>query len=268
MGVIESKEENTRKIGENTMIIKSLQIPHHGRAVNGNLYLPKEEGRFPLIIMGHGYNGSKMDFDVSAKFLAEHHIASFLYDFCGGSTRDESSMKTTEMTIFTEKEDLNAVLDASLNWENIDPQNIFLFGASQGGLVSALTADERMDSLRGLILLFPALCIADDWNKRFKTEEEVPEEEELWGMKLGKVFFMSLRGYDVLKHLGKFDKKVLIMHGDQDSIVPLDYSKRAQRAYSDAQLEVFRGEGHGFTPEGDQKMIEMILKFIQEEICG
>lgn len=249
------------------MIIKALQIPHHGRILHGNFYLPKAEGKFPLIIMGHGYNGNKMDFDLSAKFFAEHNIASFLYDFCGGSIRDESSMKTTEMTIFTEKEDLNAVLDASLGWENVDLQNIFLFGASQGGLVSALTAEERRDGLRGLILLFPALCIADDWNKRFETQEEIPEEEELWGMKLGKGFFMSLRGYDVFEHIGKFDKRVLMMHGDQDSIVPLDYSRRAQRVYSYAQLEVFPGEGHGFTPDGNNKMTELALEFMQQEIC-
>ncbi len=245
------------------MIIKALQIPHHGRMVNGNLYLPDTDGVYPLIIMGHGYNGNKLDFDLSAKYFCEHKTASFLFDFCGGSTRDESALKTTDMTLFTEKEDVNAILDAAIGWENVDKDNIYLFGASQGGLVAALTANERVNDLKGLILLFPALCIPDNWNERYKKEEDIPEETELWGMSLGRNFFMTLRNFNVFEHMAGFDKKVLIMHGDKDDIVLIDYSKKAEKIYKNVRLEVFAGEGHGFTPEGNKRMTEMALDFMQ-----
>ena len=58
------------------------------------------------------------------------------------------------MTIFTEKEDLLAVVDALSEKEELDSKNLFLFGGSQGGLVSALTAEEIKDKVRGLVLLF------------------------------------------------------------------------------------------------------------------
>lgn len=128
-------------------------ICHHGREVFGRLYLPEEEGKFPLVIFGHGYNGSGDDFVEYAVCLTEKGIAAYCYDFCGGSIRSRSSMETTDMTLFTEKEDLCAVVEAMRKEPQIDADKVFLFGGSQGGLVSALASDEMESRIRGLILL-------------------------------------------------------------------------------------------------------------------
>ena len=142
------------------------------------------------------------------------------------------------MTVFTEKEDLLAVIDFVEQQKNTE--SIFLFGASMGGLVSALCAEEYADRIQGMILLYPALCVADDWNNRFSSVDDIPEIHQVWEVPLGKCFFETLRGFDVFEHIGKFKKDVLIIHGDKDSIVPLEYSTQANKIYTNSKLQVQR----------------------------
>ena len=84
------------------MTITQLTIPHHGREVHAVLYLPQADSPVPAVLMSHGYNGFKADFDEGARLLAENGVAALCYTFCGGSTRDESGFPSTEMTLFTE----------------------------------------------------------------------------------------------------------------------------------------------------------------------
>lgn len=46
------------------------------------------------------------------------------------------------MTIFTEKEDLLTVFNYIQRLEYVNPEQIFLFGGSQGGFVTSLAAEE------------------------------------------------------------------------------------------------------------------------------
>lgn len=242
-----------------------VRLPENGRELYGVLIEPEEAGKYPAVIFSHGYNGSGRDFEWLGEHLAEHGVAAFCYDFCGGSVNSRSSMATTDMTIFTEKEDLHRVLRFMKENGAADAQNIFLFGGSQGGLVSALAAEEAKDDVRGLLLLFPAMCIADDWNKRFPKENDIPEVQEFWGMNLGKNFFATLQGFDVYKEIGGYGRSVQVMYGENDPIVSLDYMERLKTVYKDMKLDVFQGEGHGFSDEGNRRVAEMTLEFVRQK---
>ena len=244
------------------MRIEDLKVTHHGRTIDGAFYRPDGKGTFPVVIMSHGYNGHKTDFDITAKYFATQGIGALCYTFCGGSTRDTSGFPTTEMTLFTEKEDLCALIDEVRTWEKVD--RIFLFGGSQGGMVSALTAEEREADVDGLILLYPALGIADNWNERFKNPEDIPDEETLWDMTLGRRFFEAIRDFQVKEQVGKYKGKVLILHGADDDVATLEYSIWASRQYPDAKLEIFQREGHGFSEDGNRRMEAMTLYFLHE----
>lgn len=246
------------------MQIKDIKIHHHARTVDGTFYMPKGKEQFPVVIFSHGYNGYKTDFDISARYFASNGIGAFCYTFCGGSTRDQSGFQTTEMTLFTEKEDLAAAIDELKTWDCVERENIYLFGASQGGMVSALVAEDKPSDIAGLILLYPALCIADNWNKRFKNLEDIPDKEELWGMTLGHKFFKSIHNFNVKEQIGHFKKNVLIIHGAEDCIVPLDYSIWASECYKNARIEVFQKEGHGFSENGNRRMEAMALYFLHD----
>ncbi len=243
-----------------------IKIPNKANTIYGTLYSPCTDGKAPLIIMCHGYNGVGDDFMLEAKTYAANGIATYTLDFCGGSTRSKRTGKTVDMTIFTEKSDLLSAYNYFKNKDSIDSNNIFLFGGSQGGLVTTLATEELQDAVAGMALYYPALCIADNWRQNFPDTDSIPEEKEFWDMTLGKNFFMSIRDFHVFDEIGSYKNNVIIIHGDKDEIVPLSYSKKATEKYNNSSLVVLENEGHGFSPDGGKKACEMILAFIKENI--
>ncbi len=249
-----------------------------GRTIYGKLYRPDPKDNtapdtldtpeshatppYPVVIFSHGYNGCHADFERECSFLAEHGIAAYAFDFCGASTRSKSDGNSLLLTPFTMKDDLLAVVEAISALDFIDRNKITLFGGSQGGFVSALAAEEAKEKIHSLILCYPALCIPDNWQERFPSLEDIPEAVDFWGLRLGRAYFASIHGFDVFANIGKYDRNVLIVHGDRDEIVPLSYSVRAQKVYPHAELYVLPGEGHGYTPEGINAMLSVMLPFL------
>lgn len=245
---------------------KVIEINHHNRNIYGVLYTPDHIESYPLVIFSHGYNGTHKEFSKQSEYLAERGIGCYCFDFCGGSNQSKSDLKTEEMTIFTEQEDLAAVLNFMSEHKGVDSNQIFLFGGSQGGLVSSLVTEKHQALIKGLLLLFPAFCIPDNWTERFPNKQQIPEDFIFWDVKLGQEFFKSIHGFNVFEHIGSFSKDVLIFHGDQDDIVPLSYGKRAVDVYPLAHLEIFEGEGHGFKEAATKKVCEMTYSFINKLI--
>lgn len=233
------------------------------KAIFGRIWLPAAQGKRPAIILSHGYNGCHADFETECAFFAAHGVIAYSLDFCGGSTRSRSSGKSTDMTLFTEKQDLLDVFDHISALEEVDPARVYLLGGSQGGIVTGLAAEERADRVRGVALYFPAFGIPDNWNSRFAAEEDIPETLEFWGLTLGKVFFTSMRGFSAFEHIGGYQGPVVILQGDQDGIVSVASSRRAAQKYPHAELVILPGEGHGFTAEGIRTAMDRTLEMIR-----
>lgn len=239
-----------------------IKIEHRGRKIHGVSYMPISEKNCPFVIFSHGFNGTNADFTLHSEYLAAKGVGSYCFDFCGGSVNSKSDLRTIEMTLFTEKEDLCAVIDTIKQWDNVDHDNIFLFGASQGGLVTALAAEDYKREIKGILLLYPAFCIPDDWNERFPTIDSIPDSVDLCKVMLGKEYFETIHDYRVFEQIGDFQQQVLIFHGDQDEIVPLKYGEKATERYINSRLVVFPGEGHGFSEQGTNRMVEMTYEFV------
>ncbi len=127
-----------------------------------------------------------------------------------------------------------------------------------------MAAAELKDTVSNLVLIYPALCIPDNWNERYKTVEEIPDTTHFWGVSLGKRFFQELRNLDVYGTISAYKGPVKIIHGSKDPIVPLSYSENAVKRYDNAQLEVIQGAGHGFSPE--ERIVSN--KFVKEFLEG
>lgn len=236
--------------------MEEIVIRENGREIYSVWEIPKSSEKVPIVIFSHGYNGSYKHFERHAAYLAERGIASVRFDFCGGSVTAKSSMKTTEMTLFTEKADLISIVKAVQANKLINPNFIFLHGESQGGLVSALVAAELKEEIKGLVLIYPALCIPDNWNERFKEVSDIPESITFWDMTLGKNFFLAARELNVYKVISGYEGPVLIIHGDEDKVVPVSYSEKASHIYKNVELLVLEGEGHGFSDSGVAKTLD------------
>lgn len=247
------------------MKTETLLIPHGNNTIYGTLFLPDGEGPFPTILLSHGYNGIGKDFEKECKYYAEHGYVCFAHDFCGGSTRSKSTGKSTDMTVFTERDDLLCIFDHISSLPFVDQKNLFLFGGSQGGFVSTLVAECLKEKVRALGLYYPAYCIPDNWREKYPTLDNVPKEIPFWGLTLGNQFVESIHNFYPFKEFGSYQGNVFIIHGDKDEIVPIRYAEKAKVCYPSLQISVLSGEGHGFTPKGGKIAMEQMLAFFEKE---
>lgn len=144
----------------------------------------------------------------------------------------------------------------------MDSRNIFLMGTSQGGAVSAITAAANEESIKGLILLYPAFVLVDEIKGRFGTVDEIPDTFYLMWMTVGRAYAENLLDYDIYGAIAGYGRDVLLLHGDADSIVPLAYSEKAAEVYPSARLEVLPGAGHGFYGEDAEQAAAYMLEYL------
>jgi pimeloyl-ACP methyl ester carboxylesterase len=168
-----------------------------------------------------------------------------------------------EMSIIDECSDLKAVVEHFRNSKDVDPDRIVLLGESQGGLVSALVANEIPDAVDKLILVFPAFCIPDNWNRRYPDVNEIPDTTWLWEVPLGRRFFQEIRDMSVFDGMENYDGPVLIVQGDNDPVVSMEDSQRAVGLYENAHLHVIPGAGHGFKPDEFEEQLEQMRIFLK-----
>ena len=243
---------------------RSLWIMNGDRQIYGVLNRPvTAEGRMPIAIVSHGFNGTHHFAQDYFGPLAEMGWMTYAFDFPCGSVNSRSDSNTMNMSILDEQSDLRAIVNYFRSQPYVDPDRIMLIGESQGGLVSALTAAQMNKEVSELVLIYPAFCIPDNWNSRYPTLADIPDTTRLWNVPMGRRFFEELHGMDAFRTMKKFQKPVLIIQGDADQVVLMDDSRRAAKTYKNARLHVIPGAGHGFKPKERQEAIEQIKKLIK-----
>jgi dienelactone hydrolase len=238
-----------------------------GLTVQGYVF-GKRSSPKPAVILSHGFLANqKMCYDY-AKLLAELGYVAFTFDFCGGGLGCSSDGKTEDMTVFTEKADLLAVLHYVQSLPYVQSGNISLLGCSQGAFVSMLVAKEIPNEISRLLLLYPALCIPDDARSGkmmfFRFDPNiVPEVLGRFPMKLGGEYARTVLNMDVMEEIGGFDRPVLYLHGTADKIVPLRYAQEAKDKYPNCQYHEIIGGGHMFRNKAEQEVQGYIKAFMQ-----
>ena len=120
---------------------EELTIESEGGSIYAVLYRPiGEETPRPTVIFSHGYGDTNRGGSRYAQTLARQGYLVCCFDFRGGGPGSQSDGSNLDMTIFTEQFDLETVLDALRQRDDVDSGNLFLLGNSQGGVVSAITA--------------------------------------------------------------------------------------------------------------------------------
>ncbi|SFU72089.1 hypothetical protein SAMN04487886_11186 [Clostridium sp. DSM 8431] len=244
---------------------EEIVFKNNGEKIYGVIYSPKDsKGKVPGIIFSHGFNGNNESGAFYAKTLAEKGYAVCCFDFRGGSCNSKSEGSSLNMSIFTEKSDLKVVIEMLQDFEFIDSNNIFLIGESQGGLVSAIIAAENKEIIRGMILIYPALCIVEDAKKRHENIENVPESEELMGLRIGQEYYKNLFDFNIYENILGYDKEVLIIHGDKDELVNISYSVEAVKKYKKAELSIIKDAGHGFCNGSEKEAVKHMINYMEK----
>ena len=246
-----------------TKNFKSLWIKNGDRNIFGIIGKPRYTGKKqPIAIIAHGFNGTHAYSLAYFNELNKMGYQCYAFDFPCGSLNSRSDNNTHNMSILDEQSDLEAIVKYFKGQPDIDADNIVLIGESQGGLVSALTAASLSKDVAKLVLVFPALCIPDNWNKHYPKVSDIPETTKLWNVPMGRRFFMEIRDMNVFKTIKRFKKPVLIVQGDADAVVSMDDSRRAVKNYKTASLHVISGAGHGFKPHEFEESMGVIKDFL------
>ncbi|QDY68790.1 alpha/beta hydrolase [Qingshengfaniella alkalisoli] len=144
---------------------------------------------------------------------------------------DGSSEEVAQQGMLAAADDLNAFLDGIIEEEGISPSQLVLFGFSQGTMISLHVAPRRTDPVAGVVgfsgrLLAPELL-----------EDEVVSKPP-----------------------------VLLVHGDQDDVVPPQSLPEAANALTAAGFDVYahvmKGTAHGIAPDG----LNVALAFMRDRL--
>lgn len=278
----EDGDDNTQTGTSADIDSVELWSKRDGQRIYGVMYYDsKSAEKRKTVILSHSASLTHEAMSDYAKEIAKMGYAAYCFDFCGGSNKSKSDGKTDEMTVFTEVEDLRAVAKTVKAQEYVDPSQVILLGSSQGGLVSALLADECPDDFAGMILFYPAFNIPE-MVKMFSGLGNLGSWGNLGGFggmtAMGEAYIDSIKDFDVWSHIGKFAKPVCIIHGTNDIIVPISNSEKAVGLYPSATLNKIEGANHGFnaanlgsmgsmmgaTADYDSQVMPIVKSFLKE----
>ena len=246
--------------------IEERNFQRKGMKISGELFIPDRTSPMPLVILAHGFGGNRGGVKGYAAAFAERGIAAYIFDFIGGGEHIKSDGKMTEMSVLTEAEDLIVILDNLKADARFKPEQIFLFGESQGGFVSTYVAAKRPADVAGLILLYPAYVLQDDTRRRTPDPERIPDTMKLLGKTVGRIYNKDVLSFDIYTLMPQYSGKTLIIHGSDDSLVPLSYSERAVKTFPDAKLIKLDGAGHVFYGNAMRKAADDAVKFVRNAV--
>jgi hypothetical protein len=197
-----------------------------------------------------------------AKLFAKMGYVAFTFDFCGGGLMSLSDGKSKDMSVLTEMEDLEAVLNYVKNQDDVVGEDISLLGCSQGGFVSSLVAKMHPE-IKNLILLYPAFCIPDDARKGHMLfskfdPNNIPEIISYFPMKIGKGYVEAVKDWDFQEIIKGYEGKTVLIHGTADKIVPIAYARQGKNSFVNCKYYEIEGGAHKFNKAHDKQAMHIL----------
>lgn len=199
-----------------------------------------------LVVFLHGYGADGADLLGLADVLAQHlpetaFVAPDAPERCSGGGfgyqwfpipwLDGSSQEAADAGMALSVNDLNGFLDARLAEEGLAADRLALIGFSQGAMMSLHIAPRREAAMAGVVAI----------SGRLLRPERLADEALV-------------------------KPPVLLIHGDQDQVVPFGDMARAGDALVAAGFQTFghvmQGTGHGIAPDG----LGVTLQFLSERL--
>lgn len=214
------------------------------------LTVPAGEGPFPLVVMNHGFAGSKdenVGFIYIARRLAEAGIASIRMDFCGSG---DSLVDFVEFSEYNAVSDSNDCLHYALENANIDEENLGIFGYSNGGVISAIIVAEEDCPYSVRVLLAPAVTVTFDGGaENLAIAEENGYVEMPWfgnTLHIGAEYYRSsLEFHENLDTYLQPSIDTLVIYGTEDTSVPPEHNETYAAAVNADVLRIY-GANHGY----------------------
>jgi len=204
-----------------------------------------------------------------SRLLESKGIASIRFDFAGSGESDGDFLN---MTMGTELEDANNILNYVKTLDFVNKDKVGIVGLSMGGAIASMLAGDRKSDISTMCLWAPAgnmqeiildkHFIADNYEK-FRQQGYFDIE----GLLLGAAFVDNAKEIKIYEKAAAYDKKSLLIHGDKDEIVLLSASEKYIEIFGEAsELKVINGANHTFDKrEWEEQVIENTLEFLEKQ---
>lgn len=225
-----------------------MYILDDGIRLNAALEMPENaSGPMPLALIIHGFTGHMEEPHITAvaESLRQSGIATLRVDMYGhgkseGTFRSHTLYKwlTNALTVIDYARGLDFVTD------------LYLIGHSQGGLTAMLAAGMKHDQIHALVALSPACMIPQAAREgtllgQSFDPDHIPDTLPSWNNDiLDGNYVRVAQTIHVEEAIDRYDGPVLVVHGDQDTAVPVRFGREAAKRYKHATLKIIPGDTH------------------------
>ncbi len=259
---------------------KDISFQVDGQKVVGTLELPEGAAKPAVILLLHGFKGSRNELQIpslkvgiyarAAEAWAAKGLASLRIDFRGGGDSDGSFEDTT---ISGQVKDALAALEFLQTEKSIDPTRIALLGWSQGGAVAATVAGRTKRPLRAVALWNPLVSPAGSIEAVFGAEvvkaglasggKSIPVKLP-WGSEvaLRTAYFEDLFTLDPVAELAKYRGPIFVAVGTKDTLIyPQPQSGQLLLTYHKGPGELWvRPMDHVFNVFDETKTVDELIE--------
>ena len=234
---------------------------HNGENLAGTLHLPDEPSQFG-IVLGHCFTCTRHTTILRklAKDLTGKGFIVLRFDFSGnGQSEGEFSHSTYSKQITEMQKSAEIVASKGAAW-------IGLAGHSMGGLISFLTASQTQ-SVNAVCVIGSRISamqvthfLSQTQREILKNTGEVSFTSRGRFLTVTKDFFSDADHFELQKILQTFHKPLMIVHGDQDEIVPVKEAKRAREiSNGNVNREIITDADHMFSRQDHREKVSVLV---------
>ncbi len=243
------------------MFQKTVNFKFDERKVGGYIYKSTENDiNLPAVIILHGFGSGTISFrsQYMKDELVKQGFLVYMFDFYDKpSGLSEFSIK--EMLVSTQLKVLNGVVDFLFSRKDVDSLRIGLTGHSLGGMICYLytPSDDRIKAL------FIQAAVSKFGDTGLSKQDPVWEKnvyktfDRSWGsFEVNHKFIVEGRKYDVYSEIEKISCPILILHGDNDKLVPVEQAKEQLEHFKAGlgKLKIISGADHSFYCGGENEL--------------